>query len=137
MSADIRNCMECGRLFAYQGRSVCNKCMEKEDSEYAVVRRYVRDHPGEGVSDVSEATGIEEEKILQFLKDGRLQSSGFVEPTTCERCGKRIPEGKFCEQCRGAIEHAVRSVLPTTRAMDNQGREKGMHYKEHFKNKQS
>ncbi|HWP95338.1 MAG TPA: TIGR03826 family flagellar region protein [Syntrophomonadaceae bacterium] len=138
MGADIRNCAGCGRMFAYQGRNLCSKCLENEDTDYGVVRRYVRDNPGAGVFQVAEATGVEEEKILQFLKDGRLQSKGFVEITNCERCGKRISEGKFCEQCRGEINQALRSVLPSSSStLDNNGRDKGMHYKQGEKNKSS
>ena len=66
--ADLRNCSECGRLFAYQGRDICSRCLEGEDEEYMVVRRYVRDHPGASVFEVADETGVEEEKILQFLK---------------------------------------------------------------------
>lgn len=118
-------------MFAYQGRNLCSKCLEKEDTDYGVVRRYVREHPGAGVFEVSEATGIEEEKILQFLKDGRLQSKGFVEITSCERCGKKISEGKFCEHCRGEMSQALRSVLPSkSSSPEDKGQERGMHYKQ-------
>lgn len=111
--AELINCPECGRLFAADsGRRVCSKCREKEDSEYATVRRYIRDHPGASVFEVSEETGIEEEKILQFLKDGRLQSAGYVEVTFCELCSKKIAGGRFCDNCRAQMNHEVRSAMP-------------------------
>jgi len=111
--AQLINCPECGRLFAADGgRRVCSKCLEKEDSEYAVVRRYIRDHPGASVFEVAEETGVEEEKILQFLKDGRIQSSGYVEVTFCERCGKKIAGARFCENCRMQMNNEVLSAIP-------------------------
>ncbi len=111
--ADIINCPECGRLFAADGgRRVCRKCLEKEDNEYATVRKYIRDHPGASVFEVSEETGVEEEKILQFLKDGRLQSTGYVEIAFCERCGKKISGGRFCDNCRAQMNQEVRSAIP-------------------------
>lgn len=111
--AEIINCPECGRLFAADGvKRVCSKCLEKEDGEYATVRKYIRDHPGASVFEVSEETGIEEEKILQFLKDGRLQSSGYVEVAFCERCGKKIGGGRFCDNCRNQMSQEVRSAIP-------------------------
>lgn len=138
MGAEIRNCPGCGRLFAYQGRDFCNKCLEKEDSDYALVRKYVRDNPGAGVFEVAEATGIDEEKILQFLKDGRLQSSGYVEVFYCDRCGKRISEGKYCEQCLNEMNKALRSVLSAeSKAKDNPGSDRGMHYKQSERKKPS
>ncbi|MEN6348143.1 MAG: TIGR03826 family flagellar region protein [Syntrophomonas sp.] len=112
--AEIINCPECGRLFAADGsKRVCSKCLEKEDSEYGTVRKYIRDHPGASVFEVSEATGIEEQKILQFLKDGRLQSSGYVEIAYCERCGKKISAGRLCDNCRAQVNHEVRSAIPS------------------------
>lgn len=115
--ANLRNCSECGRLFAYQqGRSVCSRCLEKEEEEYLVVRRYVRDHPGATVFEVAEETGIEEEKILQFLRDGRLHSKGFAELLECERCGKRINSGKYCAECLGELDKQIRGVISSDRS---------------------
>lgn len=101
--ADLRNCQECGRLFAYQGRNLCRKCLEKEEEEYLIVRRYVREHPGATVFEVAEATDIEEEKILQFLRDGRLQSRGFTNVIECERCGAKISSGRYCQSCTNSL----------------------------------
>ncbi len=109
---DIKNCPECGRLFADVGNNVCNKCLEKEDSEFAIVRRYVRDNPGASIFEVAEETGISEEKILQFLKDGRLQSAGFVEVSSCEGCGKKIAAGRYCDKCLSQLGSELRSVMP-------------------------
>lgn len=109
--ADLRNCVECGRLFAYQGRNLCSKCLEKEEDEYNIVRRYVRDHSGASVFEVADATGVEEEKILQFLRDGRLQSKGFAEVIECERCGRRISSGRLCDSCRGQLDREIRGVI--------------------------
>ncbi|MGR6837105.1 TIGR03826 family flagellar region protein [Syntrophomonas erecta] len=107
---NLRNCPQCGRLFAYQGRNICSRCLDKEDEDYMIVRKYVRDHPGASVFEVSEETGVEEEKILQFLKDGRLQSKGFTELLECERCGTRISSGRYCLKCRQELDAQIRAV---------------------------
>ena len=115
MAPDLRNCPICGRVFAYQGRDICNKCLEKEDNDYAVVRRYVREHPGASVSEVAEATEIDEDKILQFLRDGRLISRGLSYTTMCERCGKTIPSGRFCETCLKKLGAEIKGLIPPVR----------------------
>ncbi|MDD3364549.1 MAG: hypothetical protein PHZ03_06170 [Syntrophomonas sp.] len=112
MNASLRNCPECGRIFGYMGRNLCPECLGKEENEYMTVRKYVRDHPGAGVFEVAEATGIEEEKILQFLRDGRLQSRGFQGTLECERCGNKITGGRYCEACRGQMDASIRQVAP-------------------------
>jgi flagellar operon protein (TIGR03826 family) len=109
--AELRNCSECGRLFAYVGRNLCSKCLEQEEKDYTIVRRYVRDHSGASVFEVADATGIEEEKILQFLRDGRLQSKGFANIIECERCGTRISSGRFCDSCLGQLDKEIRGII--------------------------
>ncbi|SHH09682.1 flagellar operon protein TIGR03826 [Thermosyntropha lipolytica DSM 11003] len=109
--AELRNCPRCGRLFAYQGRNLCKRCQEEDENEYLLVRRYVRDNPGATIFEVSEATGVEEEKILQYLREGRLQSKGLVAALECERCGRKITAGRYCPQCLKELESQIKSVV--------------------------
>lgn len=109
--AELRNCPQCGRLFAYQGRNLCKKCQEEEENEYLIVRKYVRDNPGATIFEVSEATGVEEEKILHFLREGRLQSKGLALALECERCGRKIASGRYCSQCLKELENEIKSVV--------------------------
>lgn len=97
--SNLRNCSKCGRVFPFQGRNICPTCLGKEEDEFQLVRKYVRDHPGASVIEVSEQTEVEEDKILQFLRDGRLQSRGLTASLRCERCGGTISTGRFCEKC--------------------------------------
>lgn len=133
--ADLRNCIQCGRVFAYQGNKVCSKCREAADNEFNIVRKYVRDHPGADVRKVAEETGIKEQKILQFLREGRLISSGFVESLSCERCGARISTGRYCSQCLHELESQIKTVLPESSprqaGIDNRD---GMHIKKDSRN---
>lgn len=113
MGANLKNCPRCGRLFpAGTGRDICGKCLEAEDDDYAIVRRYVRDHPRSTVVEVAEETGVDEEVILQYLRDGRLISNSFAEVITCERCGKSIRGGKYCDSCLNVINAQLRGVEP-------------------------
>ncbi|MGE5403957.1 MAG: TIGR03826 family flagellar region protein [Candidatus Saccharibacteria bacterium] len=108
--AELRNCPECDRLFAYVGRNLCPKCIDKEEEEFRVVRNYVRDNPGATVFDVSEATGSDEEKILRWLKEGRLVSRGLQSSAVfkCERCGKVITAGRYCNECVNELDSEIR-----------------------------
>ena len=112
MGVNLKNCPKCGRVFAMTGRDLCQKCLELEDDDYAIVRRYVRDHPRSTVIEVAEETGVSEDIILQYLKDGRLVSNAFSEVITCERCGKSIRGGKYCESCKNVINAQLRGVDP-------------------------
>lgn len=112
MGPNLRNCPKCGRVFAYQGKNLCRKCLEAEEDEYLIVRRYVRDHPGANVFEVAAETGVEEEKILRFLREGRLISQGFTSNLECARCGRKISSGKYCEQCLYQLDSEIKGAIP-------------------------
>jgi len=113
MGANLKNCPRCGRLFpAGSGRDICGKCLEAEDDDYGIVRRYVRDHPRSTVVEVAEETGVDEEVILQYLRDGRLVSNSFAATISCERCGKSIRAGKYCDGCMNVINAQLQGVEP-------------------------
>lgn len=112
MNANLRNCPQCGRLFSPGSRNICNRCLDKEEEDYMVVRRYVRDHPGASVFEASEETGVEEDKIMQFIRDGRLVSKGLKGSLRCEGCGKTIDSGRFCPDCTQARDNAILGSVP-------------------------
>jgi flagellar operon protein (TIGR03826 family) len=111
--AELRNCPQCGRIFAYLGRNVCPRCLDKEEEEFKIVRSYVREHSGATITETAEATGVDEHKILGFLRDGRLISRGLQASVTleCERCGMSIPEGRYCRSCREELERELKQSL--------------------------
>ncbi|NLU51098.1 MAG: hypothetical protein GXX09_12025 [Syntrophomonadaceae bacterium] len=123
--AELRNCPECGQLFAYQGKDLCPKCTEVEEQEFTIVRQYVRKHPGATILQVAEETGVDEEKILRFLKEGRLVSKGLAAGAsiTCERCGARIEQGRYCRSCVQELDNALRQTIATMKKDDREGRE--------------
>lgn len=56
------------------------------------------------ISEVEEATGIEERIITKFIRQGRIHISNFPNLTyPCESCGVSIREGRICGACKGNI----------------------------------
>lgn len=102
---DFRNCPVCDGLFRYVSRNLCPSCIEAEEKEFETVRQYVRDHDKATILEVSEATGVGEDKIIRFLREGRLVARGLSTEglLTCDRCGKSISGGKMCDACRAEI----------------------------------
>lgn len=102
---EIRNCPRCGKIFTYIGRPICTKCIETEENEFKIVKEYVYDNPGATISEVSQETGVTVEKIMRFLREERLEikseNSNLI--LECERCGRAINSGRFCENCKGQI----------------------------------
>lgn len=112
---DIRNCKECGRVFQYNGLSkICPRCQQKDEENFKMVKEYIYDNPGATMIDITEDTGVPEEKVLRYLREGRLEISGGEETVfflECERCGKGISTGRFCDECAREMEKNLKGAL--------------------------
>ena len=96
----VRNCSRCGKIYAYDGFNICIKCRREEEEEFKKVKEYLRENPGANVVEVSEETGVEAKRIIEFLKQGRLEIKDEHNILlTCERCGTSIRTGRFCDKC--------------------------------------
>ncbi|NLW22201.1 MAG: MerR family transcriptional regulator [Tissierellia bacterium] len=96
----VRNCSRCGKIYAYDGFNICIKCRREEEEEFKKVKEYLRENPGANVAEVSEETGVEAKRIIEFLKQGRLEIKDEHNILlTCERCGTSIRTGRFCDKC--------------------------------------
>lgn len=108
--AEIRNCPRCGKIFTYVGRPICIRCIETEENEFKIVKEYIYDNPGATISEVSQETEVSVEKIMRFLREERLEikSENSNLLLECERCGRAINSGRFCENCKGQINKDFR-----------------------------
>jgi len=92
------------------GLKVCGRCRTSEDDLYKVVREYIYDNPGATIEEVAEATDVDEKKILKFLRDGRLETTGDSMLIDCEKCGEPIASGKMCDRCTNEMAKGLREV---------------------------
>lgn len=129
--ADFINCEKCGRMFkTIAGIKLCGRCRESDDDMFKVVREYIYDDPGATVSEVSQATEVPEEKILNFLREGRLVSKGDAMLIDCEKCGKPIASGKYCGSCTQKMSKDLKDAAKKIQAEikpDKHNLGKGMH----------
>ena len=111
--AELRNCPQCGRVFSYLGRNLCPRCLDKEEDEFKLVRHYIRENPGATITETAEGTGVAEQTILRFVRDGRLVSQGLRSSVVleCDRCGRSITEGRYCVSCQQELEREVRQTM--------------------------
>lgn len=104
--AIIRNCKVCGRIFSYAGgMAVCEPCRNEDDDTFKKVKDYLYDNPGASLSEVSSAVGTSIQRIKGYLKDGRLEimEAGGNLILECEKCGKSIKTGKYCDNCMNSL----------------------------------
>jgi phage FluMu protein Com len=70
----LRNCRECGKLFAQNRPSdhLCVNCAIVQEDEFKICREFVRNHPASTVVQMSEQTGIPLTRITGWIRDGRM-----------------------------------------------------------------
>ncbi len=112
----VKNCTRCGRMFQAEGVSkLCDRCRDNDEEDFKVVREYVYDNPNSNIPDVSENTGVPEDKILKFLRQGKLVlKDEFSMVLDCERCGKPIKSGRYCDSCTHEMSNELRGAASRT-----------------------
>lgn len=112
---EMRNCPQCGKIFAYVRTNLCPACVQKDEDEFRKVRTFIAKNPGVDIVTVSEETGVDEEKIVRYLKEGRILNSS---PNTkinieCELCGVLIPQGRYCKACTEKLTSGLKKTIET------------------------
>ncbi len=135
MNRDVRNCRRCGKIMIYVGIPICEECLRKEEEYYEAVKRYLDDNPGSNIRDISEATRVPVEIVMEFVRQGSLIASRVAsEVLTCKICGEPIERGVVCPKCAAALtstaEKAQRKAFDDKRparmySMDMISRRKG------------
>ncbi|HOJ10371.1 MAG TPA: MerR family transcriptional regulator [Clostridiales bacterium] len=100
--ADLRNCNRCGKLHNFIGGSLlCPSCRDEDEADFQKIKRYLYENPGATILQVSKDLDINIDKIKRFLKDERLEIIGDegIPVLECEKCGKPISTGRFCDTC--------------------------------------
>lgn len=96
-------CRRCGIVFAVTGSlgQLCPNCIRTEEEIYAKVRAFVKDNPGVSVQEVSEILSVSRNKIMNYIKEERLEvTSTSKAALCCKNCGKPINTGIFCMDCK-------------------------------------
>lgn len=110
---DVRNCRRCNKIYNYIGGApICPECKQQDEVNFKRVKEYLYEHPKSSLFDVSKELEISVQQIKAYLKEGRLEIVGengnmFLE---CERCGKSISTGRFCNDCAKEVTDDFKSA---------------------------
>lgn len=110
---NVKTCRKCRRLFNYVlGPVLCPNCREEEENKFQAVKKYVQEHVNSGIQEVSEECEVSVAQIRQWLREERLMlSDESPMGIGCERCGKMIKSGKFCEECKAELANTFQTVM--------------------------
>lgn len=110
--AELANCPRCGKVFARDIRKVCNACFKEEEEMYDKVYQFIRKRENREatITEVEEGTGVPEDTIVRFIKEGRLRTAHLANFTyECETCGGPITKGRICENCSESMKKELSS----------------------------
>jgi len=97
---ETKNCPRCGKVFVKIREPICAPCVKEEEEIFESVREYVKENPNSTVAEVSEACNVQTKRIMQYIRDGRLEAApGMKGEVTCSKCGKPLLAGRMCEKC--------------------------------------
>ncbi|WP_345242334.1 TIGR03826 family flagellar region protein [Pontibacillus salipaludis] len=99
---ELSNCTRCNALFVKNVKDICQDCYKEEEDQFDLVYKYVRKQKNRSATldQVSNATGVERDLIMKFVKEQRLRTSMFPNLAyPCERCQTLITDGKICGEC--------------------------------------
>ena len=108
---DLVNCADCGKIMvANQFRDICDDCYKEEEKQFESVYKYMRKRENRAATmqQVVEATGVSEELLLKFIKNGRIQVKQFPNlGYPCDKCGSIIQTGKLCGSCATELRKEI------------------------------
>ena len=99
---EVRNCRSCRRLFNYLGgQQVCPECKEKLEKRFYQVKEYIRENPHARMQEIADANEVTMTQLQQWVREERLQFSSDSDiALQCEKCGRKIYTGRFCDECK-------------------------------------
>lgn len=108
---NLKNCRECGRVFAFSGNHLCPRCLESLDQAFYKVREYLYKDPDANIDKISEDTEVPRKIILQMLREGRLELKAEVSGLTCRSCKAPISAGMYCSGCLHDTELRLKGAV--------------------------
>ncbi len=119
---DVRNCKNCGRLFNSLGNQrLCQACIQAIEDKFQDVKRYLEEHKNASMDEVSRENDVSVKQIKQWIREERLSfSETSMEGIECEKCGKMIRTGRFCEVCKKSVTNDLMSVIDKPKSIEPQ-----------------
>lgn len=112
---ELKTCRNCKKFFNYvSGVQICPICKEKLEEKYQEVKDYIKRNRSVDIETVVEECEVEKAQIQQWVREGRLEFSTHVSDITCQNCGKIIPTGRYCDECKGKMANEISNALPKT-----------------------
>ncbi|WP_405100349.1 TIGR03826 family flagellar region protein [Oceanobacillus sp. FSL H7-0719] len=121
--AELANCSRCGAVYVKMMRDTCQNCYKEEEKAFQIVYDYLKKQKNREatIPEIVDATGVEEELIIKFVKEKRLRPKDFpMLAYPCERCGRDIAKGKICSHCTEELKQDLAQAEEEEKVKDEQ-----------------
>ena len=123
---EMANCLRCKKLFPKFSDPICEDCKKSEEELFKLVKEWLDENPKSTVLTISQETGAPAKKIMQWLREGRLELVESDE-LKCRGCGIGISTGTYCDLCLAEVKKQVDEAFGDRRpAGKQQGRQSGV-----------
>ncbi len=110
----IQNCSKCGKMFHYNfGEKLCRDCKDTLIDEFNRVKKFIQKNKKVSITEVSKNCDVTTKQILKWVRDEKLrfENSDHI-GIDCMACGKNIPYGRYCEECKAKIVKGFNEPKP-------------------------
>ena len=114
--AELANCARCNAVYVKNLQDICRNCYQEEESAFQTVYSFlrVRKNREAKLTEIVEATGIEESLITKFIREKRLLPVNFPNLSyPCARCGGGITSGSICIDCTRELKEDLEGFAET------------------------
>ena len=116
---NVRNCRKCGKIFNYVlGPIMCPRCRDEQEAKFQEVKKYVSEHYGADIVEVSDVCDVDPSQIRQWIREERLQ---FADDSPiripCEKCGAMIRSGRYCDSCKMEMTQGFKQAMGRDRVI--------------------
>ena len=114
MGYTVESCNHCNKLFNYPGfgSKYCPNCMKIDQANREKVKEFLRENGAANMYEITQATGVPEKDIKQYLRDGTLEiPDGSPVYIKCEACGCDIRSGRWCPACAARLHSGLKAVF--------------------------
>ncbi|MDQ0915738.1 flagellar protein [Paenibacillus sp. V4I5] len=121
----VANCPRCGKVFQKNLRNQCTDCSSSMDSMLTSSLEFLRKNHRSTNIQFSEATGVSQEQVHTWIKEGKLLLSDYPNLNyPCASCSKPIRGQKLCPDCAYRINRDIRELKEKDRSFQPLLREK-------------
>ena len=109
------HCEKCGAEYKSLGfgKFLCPKCGNIGYDDYGKVRDYLEKNQGTITDMISSATGVSPDFINLLLSESLIRTADeYDSDLACQRCGRPILKGRFCQECVEELAGAIMEQYP-------------------------